>query len=173
MAKKKGQGKLKRTSRGSVILPNGQRITPKEQKALRSAVNSANRKRKRLLESLPPEAKRKYRDFGVETDFVMRKKSTSLNRFRNKNEFNKYLRSVQKIASGEFEKHRAEQYKRNYIQALRRTFNSKANEAIRKVREMDLKTFRRKVESEELEDIGYVYYDPNNEKLTRITEQLA
>lgn len=165
--------RLRRNRRGSVILPNGERITIREQKALRSAVNSANRKRKRMLERLPAEARAKYKDFGIESDFVMRKKSTSLKRFRNKKEFNKYLKSVQKIASGEFEKHRAEQYKRNYIQALKHTFNSKANDAIKKVREMDLKTFRQKVESEELEEIGYVYYDPNGEKLTRISQQLG
>lgn len=88
--------RLKRTRRGSVILPNGQRITISEQKALRSAVNSANRKRKRLLERLPKEAQARYKEFGIESDFVMRKKTTSLQRFRNKNEFNRYLKSVQK-----------------------------------------------------------------------------
>lgn len=165
--------RLKKTSRGSYILPNGQRITVAEQKALRSAVNSANRKRKRLIENLPEEAKRRYREFGVESDFVMRKKSTRLTRFRNKKEFNTYLRNVQKIASGEFERRRAQIYKDNYIQALKHTFNSKANEAIKAIRNMDLKKFKQMVESDELEEIGYVYYDPNNEKLTRISQQLG
>lgn len=165
--------RLKRTSRGSIILPNGQRITPTEQKALRSAVNSANRKRKRMLERLPAEAKRKYRDFGVESDFVMRKKSTSFSRFRNKNEFTRYLRSVQKIASGEFERKRAETYKQNYIRALKNTFNSGSNKAVKVIKDMSLKDFRELVESGNLEEIGYVYYDPNNEKLTRINRQLG
>lgn len=165
--------RLKRNRRGSVILPNGERITISEQKALRSAVNSANRKRKRMLERLPAEAKVKYKDFGIESDFVMRKKTTSLKRFRNKNEFKRYLKSVQKIASGEFERKRIITYKENYIRALRNTFNSSANKAIKAVRNMDLKTFRQKVESDELEEIGYVYYDPNGEKLTRISQQLG
>lgn len=165
--------RLKRTKRGSVILPNGQRITPRELKALRSAVNSANRKRKRMLEKLPSNARARYREFGVESDFVMRKKSTSVNKFRNKKEFNRYLRSVQKIASGEFERKRILTYKDNYIRALRNTFNSSANKAIKAVKNMELKEFRRKVESDELEEIGYVYYDPNGEKLTRINQQLG
>ena len=165
--------RLKRNRHGSVILPNGERITISEQKALRSAVNSANRKRKRMLERLPAEAKEKYKDFGIESDFVMRKKSTSLKRFRNKKEFKHYLQNVQKIASGEFERKRIMTYKENYIRALRNTFNSSANKAIKAVRQMDLKTFRRLVESENLEEIGYVYYDPNNEKLTRISQQLG
>lgn len=165
--------RLKRNKRGSIILPNGERITISEQKALRSAVNSANRKRKRLLEKLPAEARAKYKDFGIESDFLMRKKSTSFKRFRNKKEFNKYLKSVQKIASGEFERKRIMTYKDNYIRALRNTFNSSANKAIKAVRDMDLKTFKQKVESEELEEIGYVYYDPNGEKLTRINQQLG
>lgn len=165
--------RLKRNKRGSIILPNGERITISEQKALRSAVNSANRKRKRLLEKLPPEAMRKYKDFGIESDFLMRKKSTSLQRFRNKKEFNRYLKSVQKIASGEFERKRTLTYKSNYIRALKNTFNSSANKAVKAVRDMDYKTFKNKVESGELEEIGYVYYDPNNEKLTRINQQLG
>lgn len=165
--------RLKRTNRGSVILPNGERITLGEQKALRSAVNSANRKRKRMIERLPAAAKKRYRDFGIESDFVMRKKTTSLKRYRNKKEFKRYLKSVQKIASGEFERKRILTYRENYIKALRNTFNSGANKAIKAIREMDLNTFRKKVESDELEDIGYVYYDPSNEKLKRIYQQLG
>lgn len=164
--------KLKRNNRKSVILRNGERITLKEQKALRSAVNSANRKRKRMIERLPEEASRKYREFGIESDFVMRKKSASLSRFRNKKEFDRYLRNVRRIASGEFERKRAETYKSNYIRALRNTFNSQANEAIRLVKNIDLKRFRYLVESGNLVDIGYIYYDPNNEKLTLIISQL-
>lgn len=163
----------KRTKRGSIILPNGDRISPTEQKALRVAVNSANRKRKRLIENLPTEAKRKYKEFGVESDFVMRKKSASLSRFRNKSEFNRYLHTVQKIVSGEFERKRAETYRQNYIRALKNTFNSSANKAIRAVKDMNLKHFRDLVENEVLEEIGYVYYDPNGEKLARINNQLG
>lgn len=162
----------RRTKRGSYILPNGERITLREQKALRSAVNSANRKRKRLLEKMPEKAKRKYSDFGIESDFVLRKKSTSLKRFRNKKEFKTYLKSVKKIASGEFEKRRVETYRKNYIMSLRHTFNSGANKAIKVVKELSFKTFKNMVENEELEDIGYVYYDPHNEKLNRINSQL-
>ena len=146
--------RLKRNRRKSVILPNGQRITLREQKALRSAVNSANRKRKRMLERLPEEASRRYREFGIESDFVMRKKSASLSRFRNKKEFDRYLRNVRRIASGEFERKRADK-------------------AIRAVKDLDLKQFRHLVESGNLEEIGYVYYDPNNEKITKINSQLG
>ena len=58
--------RLKRNRRKSVILPNGQRITLREQKALRSAVNSANRKRKRMIERLPEEASRRSRVWYLE-----------------------------------------------------------------------------------------------------------
>lgn len=170
MASKK---RLKRTSRGSIILPNGQRITPSEQKALRSAVNSANRKRQRLIDKMPTQAKTKYREFGIESDFVHRKKTASFSRFRNRKEFLRYLHSTQKIASGEFERRRAETYKTNYIRALNKVFNSKANKAIEQIKGMDLKKFRAMVESEELEEIGFVYYDPQNSKLTRIEQQLG
>lgn len=165
--------RLKRTSRGSYILPNNERITIKEQKALRSAVVSANRKRKRMIERLPKRAKEKYKDFGVESDFIMRKKSTKLSRFRNKGEFKRYLKSVKKIASGEFERKRVETYRQNYIRALKNTFNSTANKAISAVKKLTYIEFKNKVENEELEEIGYVYYDPQNEKIQRINRQLG
>ena len=80
---------------------------------------------------------------------------------------------MQKIASGEFERKRVETYRKNYIRALRNTFNTGANKAIKAVKDLSYKQFREMVESEELEEIGYVYYDPNNEKLARINNQLG
>ena len=83
------------------------------------------------------------------------------------------MKSVQKIASGEFERKRVETYRQNYIRALKNTFNSTANKAISAVKKLTYIEFKNKVENEELEEIGYVYYDPQNEKIQRINRQLG
>lgn len=168
---KKSYKRLPRTARGSLILPSGEKITPKEQRALRSAVNSANRRRKKALERLGNKVK--YNMFGQESDFVNRKKSAKFNVFRSHKEFRKYLQSVRDIASGGFELRRIKTYKENYITALRRTFGSDARNAIRLVRNMEIIKFRNKVENDEIPVIGYIYFDPNNSKLAQIESLLS
>lgn len=156
MAKKR---RLKRTSRGSIVLPNGERITPSEQRALRSAVNSANRKRKKWLEELGEEHKQRYKDFGIESDFVHRKKSASFSRFRNKKEFLKYLRGVQKISSGYFEKQRYKTYKANYIVGLQRVFGE-CKELIKLVNLFTPEEFGKATEAGVIPELNFVYHDP-------------
>lgn len=168
---KKSYKRLPRTPRGSLILPSGEKITPAEQRALRSAVSSANRRRKKALERLGNKVK--YNMFGQESDFVNRKKSAKFNVFRSHKEFRNYLQSVRNIASGAFELRRIKTYKENYITALRRTFGSDAKNAIRLVRNMDIVKFRNKVENDEIPVIGYIYFDPNNSKLAQIEALLS
>lgn len=167
--------RLKRTSRGSVILPNGQRITPKEQRALRSAVNSANRKRRELINKLPKEAMRRYKDFGVESDWVLRKKSTALNRFRNKKEFNTYLRQVQKLTNRQYIDKTINTYRANFIRAVNNTFNSAGSDLIEFVNNLSNEDLRELSLADELADIGYVYYDPKapSVKLARLKRQMT
>lgn len=162
----------KRNKRGSIILRNGQRITLREQKALKSAVSSANRKRKRLLEKLPKRAKQKYNMFGKESDFVNRKRDVDFSKYRSKKEFVHYLEMSQKIASGNFQKRRAEIYKENYKKALRNVFGQDAEMLVAMVDELSLNDFREMVENDELEEIGYLYFDPHKQKYNRIGKQL-
>ena len=125
--------RLRRTSRGTVILPSGEKITLSEQRALRSAVNSANRKRKRVLAKMPAN---RVSTKQVDESWYYRKKSVKLNRFKNKAEFNRYLRGVQKIASGKFEQIRGRTYFENYKQAIRTAFGKTYKFSSNKKREM-------------------------------------
>lgn len=164
----------KRNRKGTIILRNGQRITLREQKSLKSAVSSANRKRKRLLEKLPKEAKMKYNIFGKESDFVNRKRNVKFSKFRNKKEFNHYLRMSQRIASGEFQKTRQKIFKQNYIKSLVNNYNwnDETIEAIDLIEQIDDKTFAELIDSEKLETIEWQYYDPENNKLKKTIEAL-
>ena len=166
--------RLKRNSRGSIILPNGQRITPKEQKALKSAVVSANRKRRAMIEKLPQQAKERYKDFGVESDFVLRKKSARFNRFRNKGEFNRYLKSIQKINASEYIKNKVETYRSNYLRSIDKVYNSTGQPIKEFINSLSADEFRELSLSGELEDIGYIYYAPVSvkNKLDKLNSQI-
>lgn len=171
---RKGQAHYKKTKRGSIILPNGERITPKEQKAFRSAVNSANRKRKRLIANLPKEARERYADFGVDSDFVARHKSTSFARFRNKSEFNRYFRGVKKIASRDYIDSVVGQYRRNLNKAIDNVYNSAGKPLKDYIKKLSNEELRELTLSGEFEDIGYVYYEPVavKSKLAKMTKQV-
>lgn len=158
----KGTKNLKRTNRGSIILPSGEKIRPAELKAFRSAVVSANKKRKRLIGLLPKEAKENYQFFGVESDWVLRKKSTSITRFKNKKQFNLYLRQLHKTTKREYVTNLVEIYRNNFKRAIYNTFNASADvsELINFINGLSTKDLEKLSLSEELSNIGYIYYDP-------------
>lgn len=171
---RKGQAHYKKTKRGSIILPNGERITPSEQKAFKSAVSSANRKRKRLIENLPKEAKERYADFGIDSDFVARHKSASFARFRNKSEFNRYFRNVRKIASRDYFDSVVGTYRRNLNRAIDKVFNSSGKPLKDYIKKLSNDELRELSLSGEFEDIGYVYYEPISvkNKLATLSKQV-
>lgn len=165
--------RLRKTTRGSIILPNNDRITLSEQKELKNAVRRANRMREKDIERINNTmSKVKYNRFGFESDFLLRKKNANFSKFRNKNEFKLYLRSVKRQASGATSLHRIRVYKQNYEAALRKTYNSAANHAISILRKIDGLAIRDAHESGALEPIGYIYYDPEMNKLQLIENQL-
>lgn len=170
-----GRKNLKRTSRGSIILPSGERITLKEQKALKSAVVLANRKRKRTIEKLSKQALRKYQDFGVESDFVARKKSASFGRFRNKKEFESYLKSLQKINSPEYFENVVGTYRVNLNRAIGHVFGSSGDEIREYLNTLNDEEFWELSLNESFEDIGFVYYEPvaTCEKLRKLKYQVG
>lgn len=149
--------RLKRTSRGTVILPSGEKITLAEQRALRSAVSSANRKRKRLLAKMPPNRVKTKQE---EESWFYRKKRTKLNRFKNKEEFNRYLRGVQKIASGRFEQIRSRTYFENFKQAVHTAFGKTTDtrRLIVKINRVGVKALEEAIASGDIEaEIGFIY----------------
>lgn len=152
--------RLKRTSRGSIVLQNGERITPAEQRALRSAVNSANRRRKRLLEKLPTQAKSRYADFGIESDWVLRKKHVKYSNFRNKKEFTTYLKQVRYVMRVEYSEKVVATYRSNLNRAIDNVFNSKGKKIKDFIAELTDDELRTLSLSDSLHDISYVYYEP-------------
>ena len=155
-------------------MPNGERITKKEQQLFKNEVAKTNRKRKKLLEDLPEKAKSKYKDFGVESDWVMRKKSTSFSRFRNKKEFKSYLNQLKRVNSNEYINKLVNTYKENYKKAIRQVFNSNGDDIIDFIDSLSNEEFRQLSLNEDIEDIGFVYYGPISarNKLLKLQRQV-
>lgn len=167
--------RLKRTSRGSYILPSGQRITPKEQRALKYAVANVNRKRREMIAKLPRQAKERYSQFGVESDFVIRKKSARFTRFRNKQEFNRYLKSIQNFNTTTYLNKRVSTYRDNLNRAIDKTFNSSGQPIKDFIKSLSNEELRELTLSESFSDIGYIYNEPISakNKLDKLIKQVA
>lgn len=166
----KGQKNLQKFD-GGVINQHGIMFTDDEKKALEQAVNTANRKRKRMLKEWGG-LERKYggqptgetigglnslSSLQKESDFILRPKSKSLQRFETREAFEAYLKNVQRVNQRNYIDIRVQQYKDNYIAGLRNAFGADADEIIEQIKKMKPKEYMRKVEADETLEIGYLY----------------
>ena len=171
------QKRYRRNARGSIILPNGQTISMTEQKHFKSVVNSANRKIKRLQSQLPKQATSVFAEFGVMSDFMMSTKSYSFRRFRNKREFNQYVRQLERITNRNYLTRVVNTYRKNIRRAITNVFGTSGRPLNRFINELSDNELRELTLEGELEDIGYVYYEPQAvavklETLTKEVERI-
>jgi hypothetical protein len=163
-----GRKNLKRLSDGRIKNQHGVIFTDKEKRALESAVVSANRRRSQQLKevaTLPRTVRGKDTgdtlatklQMGFESDFIITKKSKSLQRFKDRTEFNRYMEYLKKVNSGEYLDERTRLYKRNYMKALDRVHGDNEKDVKMKVRMMKPAEFRKLIEQEELIEISDVY----------------
>lgn len=168
MARLKGSTNLKRVD-GGYINQHGVFFTEDEKRSLESAVNTAMSKRRRMLKEasqLDRMADGKptgdkllsLQAYGSESDFILAKKSKSLQRFKSKAEYENYLDNVRQVNDRGYIDRRTEQYRENYFTALRRAFDSDADDIIAKLESMTLKEYRQWVEqNDDVLEIGYIY----------------
>ena len=164
----------RRNARGSIILPNGQTISMSEQKHFKSVVNSANRKIKRLQSELPKQAKSVFAEFGIKSDFIMSTKSYSFKRFRNKREYNQYVKQLERISKRDYLSKVVDRYRKNLKRAITNVFGTSGRKLNQFINQLSDKELRQLTLEGELEDIGYVYYEPQAvaTKLETLTKQV-
>lgn len=166
--RKAGVPNLVKTGRDTLVNQHGVTFTTQEKRALESAVNSANRKRARMLKeeaALPRMSAGKntgqtvgeLHKMGKESDFIITKKTKSLQRFKTKEEFTRYLENLRIINDRNFIDKRTEMYKENYIKGLENVFGDDAKDIIEKVKGMKGKEYRQFVQSDEDREIGFIY----------------
>lgn len=155
-----------------LVNQHGVKFTEKEKRALESAVNSANRKRRNMLKqeaTLPRKVRGQLTGqevsslqlMGKESDFILAPKTKSLQRFQTKADYTRYMGYLKRVNSRDYLDIRAKQYKANYISAIKETYGTAAKDVIMKVQMMPTKDFMKAVQSDEMLEIGYVYPDNN------------
>lgn len=146
-------------------------FTEDEKKALEQAVNTANRKRKRMLEQeakLPRMVGGKdtgdtvasLQLMGKESDFILQRKTKSLQRFQTKAEYERYMVNLERVNSRDYITERVRLYKRNHMKAIENAYGDEAKDVIMKIRMMKPADYMRMVQSDENLEISYIY-DPS------------
>ena len=165
--RQEGRKNLIKTDTG-VINQHGVEFTLEEKKALERAVNSANRKRAKMLETeakLPRKvAGRDTGDtvnqlhlMGKESDFILTRKTKSLQRFQTKEDYNRYMRNLEKVNSRDYVAERVRLYKRNHMKAIENAYGDEAKDVVMKIRMMKPKDYMQMVQSDEMLEINYIY----------------
>ena len=170
--RKKGTKNLKKLDNGNLLNQHGIEFTPEEKKALESAANRANQVRNKMLASeaaLPRlvagqdtgQTVASLQAMGKESDFIITRKSKSLQRFKTKEDYYNYLDNLKRVSSPKYMEERVRLYKRNHIQALKNTFGHAADDIIHKIRWMPQAEYMRLLQQDEMLEIGFIY-DPGD-----------
>lgn len=176
----KGRKNLKKLDTGNLLNQHGVVFTPEEKKALERAANTANRKRMRMLEQeaqLPRkvggketgDTVRSLQLMGKESDFIISRKSKSLQQFKTREEYDKYMKNLARVNSPDYVDMRTRLYKRNHMTALENVFGDDAKDVMMKIRMMKPEDYRKLLQSDEFMEINYIY-DPSarSAKLNKI-----
>lgn len=156
---------------GGVKNQHGVVFTLEEKKALERAVNNANAKRKRMLETeakLPRMVGGKETGdtvaslqlMGKESDFILQRKTKSLQRFQTKEDYNRYMKNLERVNQKDYITERVRLYKRNHMKAIENAYGDEAKDVIMKIRMMKPEDYMRMVQSDENLEISYIY-DPS------------
>lgn len=183
--RQKGRKNLVKLDNGNVQNQFGVEFTQADKKKLESVVNRANRKRMQMLEKegdLPRlvggkdtgQKVSQLQLMGKESDFILARKSKSLQRFKSREDFEKYLSNVERSLSPDYIDERTRLYKRNHMKALENVFGDEAKDVIMKIRMMKPEEYRKLIQSDEMLEVGYIY-DPSarSGKLNQIRASLG
>jgi hypothetical protein len=174
-----GRQNLKRTESGAILNQHGVTFTQEEKRAFESLVGKANRRRSKMIaEEAGLERKiagkptgqklGELRLMGRENEFIIAKRSKSLQQFSSREAFDNSMKRMETLAADRdaYVDDRIRLYKRNYIESLRNVFGSAADGVAMKVRMMKPEDFRKLAESDEVVNIQFVYgNDPKQAKL--------
>lgn len=167
-----GRKNLKRLETGNLLNQHGVIFTPEEKKALEQAVNTSQAKRRRMLKQ---EATLPRRVMGVDTgetigqglqlmgkesDFILQPKTKSLQRFKTHEDYEKYMKNLERVNSRDYITERVKLYKRNHMQAIENAFGDDAKDIVMKIRMMKPADYMKMVQSDEMLEISYIY-DPS------------
>lgn len=176
---------LVKLDNGNILNQHNVEFTIAERKALESAVNRANRKRKQMLEKegdLPRfvggqdtgQKVSQLQLMGKESDFILARKSKSMQQFKTREAYESYMENLERVNSPDYLKERVKAYKRNHIKALKNVFGDDAKDVMMKIRMMKHEDYMELLQKDEELEVSYIY-DPSAlaGKLNRIRRSLG
>lgn len=175
MARRKGSTRLTYSSRGTATNKFGVKFTASEIKNFRNEVQKVNKRLKTYLQQMERirQSSPNTIDSRIPVEPLFEKKSTSLQRFRNKNEFREYMSRMRKQGSARYKNWRYEIEKSNFKRAIDNTFSREdARKLNSKVNKISAEKLHNAFVSRKLEHTGYIYYDPERSKYNQINNQL-
>ena len=175
MARKKGSTRLIYSSRGTATNKFGVKFTASEIKQFRNEVQRVNKRSKTYVQQMERirQSSPNTIDTRIPVEPLFGKKSTSLQRFRNKKEFNEYRARMRLQGSDRYKNWRYEIEKSNFKRAIESVFSREdTRELISKVNKISSEKLHNAFVSRELEHTGYIYYDPERSKYNQINNQL-
>lgn len=170
-----------RTSRGTILLNEGKiRITKKQYKKYLYLTNRANIKRQEVLSHYSQKRLREMQNKKDSDkrggDFITSKKEYSLKQHHwdNQKSFNRYLKRLEEISTGKYQKKQYSQYKTNLLKSLATKFNSEGEELADKLADLSDTEIRNITLGDKLHDIGWIYREPKDDdyKFTTIEAEI-
>ena len=170
VGRKRGTPNLKKID-GKLVNQHGVSFTETDKKRLVNEVNKANQKRMRMLEYEANlhrkvggvdtgDTVRSLQNMGKESDFILARKSKSLQQFKTGDDYERYIRNLEHVNSPTYLDERTRAYKRNHITALENAFGDEAKDVMMKIRMMKPAEYRELIQSDEDLEISYIY-DPS------------
>lgn len=169
--RKKGVKNIEKTSTG-YRNRHGVEFSEADKKALVSAVNSAERKRKRMLEQASkleklndagePVGASVLQSYimGKEHDFILTQKTKSLQRFTSREQFDRYLDYLHQVNKRDYVDKRVELYRENHVKAIEQTLGD--SELAQRIKDMSLKDYTKLVmQHEDTMEIHFIYDNKN------------
>lgn len=154
-----GVPNLKKSKTGELVNMYGVTFTPEEKKRLETLANTANRKRKKMLkvEASISERNSQLQLMGKESDFILTRKHKSLQKFKSREEYERYIKNLQRVNSRDYIDERVKLYKRNHMTAIENVFGDNAKDVLMKIRMMPRDQYMKMVQGDEFLEIGYIY----------------
>lgn len=176
---------LTRLENGNIINEHGVMLTKDEARRMENLVNQVNAKRRAMQEAtanLPRKhAGKELGDtlgslhiMGKEDEFIVARRTASIQRFQSKEQFDNYLGHLEKTLDPNYVTERARQYKRNFMNSLRDVYGDEAKDILMKVRMMKPEAYMQMVEQDEVLEIRYAPSDVHiNGRLNQLRQALG
>lgn len=175
MARRKGSKQLVDVGYGSRENKFGVRFTASEMKKFRNEVQRVNKRLETYTRQMQGirQNNRMTIDTRIPVEPLYERKSTSLQRFRSKDDFNEYMSRMRRQGSDNYRSWRYKIEKENFKKAIDSVFpQADARQLKNKINKITDKKLHEAFISKKLEHTGFVYYDPDKAKFNQIMSQL-